>query len=147
MRLGKAPRSTTNALPPNSGARTERIAIPGELLGTWSATRWQYVSRDEPSRSLDVVCDARGAVTLSLSAGTYVVTHDIAGDGTQTQGGMCEMIDGRLQLTADGADRADVVRYRVSGETLSLRCDESAWDFNGDGREEAAAFVAVLVRL
>lgn len=148
MRLGTTqPDATSTPAPSDRSPAGERPAAHSGLLGTWSATRWQYVSRVHPSRAMDVVCDARGAVTLSLSAGTYVVTHDVAGDGTQTQGGTFEVIDDRLWLAPEGAHNADVVRFRLSADTLTLKSDESAWDFNGDGESESASFVAVLVRL
>jgi hypothetical protein len=43
------------------------------LLGSWSATRWQYTSQARPDVTADVVCDLGGSVTLSLSAATYVL--------------------------------------------------------------------------
>jgi hypothetical protein len=117
------------------------------LLGSWSATRWQYTKRDEPARSVDVVCDLGGAVTLSLSAETYVLTWTLAGEGSRSEGGTSEVLDEHLRLTAEGAGHSDTVRFRVAADTLSLSAEPSAWDFDGDGRDEAADFVAVLVRL
>ena len=93
------------------------------------------------------MCDLGGAVTLSLSAGTYVLTHDVAGRGSRSEGGACEVLDERLRLTAEGADHSDTVRFRIAADTLSLSAEASAWDFDGDGEDEAADFVAVLVRL
>ena len=124
-----------------------RRSAEGELLGSWSATRWQYTSRDQPARSVDVVCDLSGVVTLSLSAGTYVLTHAVADQGSRSQGGTCEVQGDRLRLNPAGGDGPEMVRFRVAAETLSLSAEASAWDFDGDGADEAADFVAVLVRL
>jgi len=96
---------------------------------------------------VDVVCDLGGAVTLSLSAGTYVLTRDVAGRGTRSEGGACEVEGEQLRLTPEGVDRSNAVRFRIAADTLSLSADASAWDFDGDGEDEAADFVAVLVRL
>ena len=140
MRLGKA---EGGAAPPRplSGAED------GPLFGSWSATRWQYTRRTEAPQSVDVVCDLGGTVTLSLSAGTYVLTYDVAGRGNRSEGGSCAVVDDRLHLTPQGIDVADVVRFRIAAETLSLSAETSAWDFAGAGEEEVADFVAVLVRL
>ena len=148
MRLGQSPSEASGASRSVEDLHTrERIALPAGLLGTWSATRWQYTSHDDATRAVDVVCDMGGAVTLSLSAGMYVVSHAIAGDGIHTQGGTCEVADDRLRLASEHSNRVDVLRFRLAAETLSLQSDDSAWDFSGEGRDERAAFVAVLVRL
>jgi hypothetical protein len=39
------------------------------------------------------------------------------------------------------------VGFRLGANELSLSSDDSGWDFDGDGAEEAASFVAVFVRL
>ena len=121
--------------------------MPSDLLGSWSATRWMYTQRQEPMRSVDVVCDLGGVVTLSLSAGTYVLTRDVAGPGSRSEGGACEVEAEQLRLTPEGADQSAAVRFRIAADTLSLSAETSAWDFDGDGQDEAADFVAVLVRL
>lgn len=148
MRLGQSPGDASGAVRSAGDVDArERVALPPGLLGTWSATRWQYTSHDDATRAIDVVCDMGGAVTLSLSAGLYVVSHAIAGDGVQTHGGTCEVVDDQLRLASERVNRVDVLRFRLAAETLSLQSDDSAWDFSGEGRDERAAFVAVLVRL
>jgi hypothetical protein len=121
------------------------------LLGSWSATRWQYTARAADGKSADVVADLGGTVTLSLSLGTYVLTWDIAGRKSASVGGALHVIGDRLELFppgggGNGPDPESLI-YRFSGATLALSSRDSGWDFNGDGREEPADFVAVLVRL
>jgi hypothetical protein len=118
----------------------------GALYGSWSATRWQYTGRESPERKLDVVCDLGGSVTLSLSDGTYVVTWDV-GHGSRSLGGAVEVDGDRITLHPQGGAHAEVLLFHLAGDTLALSSDASAWDVDGDGREEVAAFVAVLVRL
>ena len=115
-------------------------------MGSWSATRWMYTSREHPDRTVDVVCDLGGTVTLSLSAGTWVLTWEIAGQGRQSVGGTLTHRDEQLELQAHQAQDAEAVRFRLAGDTLSLSSAASGWAFDGRG-EEAADFVAVLVRL
>jgi hypothetical protein len=118
--------------------------MDGELLGSWSATRWQYTSRT--LRAVDVVCELGGTVTLSLSAESYVLTWSVAQQASRSVGGALRVVGDRLELRAQGRDEAEAVTFRRGGETLALSSEASAWDFDGNG-DEAAAFVAVLVRL
>jgi hypothetical protein len=122
-------------------------AGPHAIHGSWSATRWQYTSRADPARTVDVVCDLGGVVTLSLSEGTYVLTCDVAGRRNQSVGGVFTMSGDDIHLRASGASDPERVRFRIAAETLALSADESRWDFDGDGRDEPASLIAVFVRL
>ena len=116
------------------------------LVGSWAATRWQYHSRNEPARMTDVVCDLGGSVTLSLTASTWILTWDVTGWERRSVGGTLQRDGPRLELLPVLAGGAEVLRYQVTDQTLTLSSDESAWCFDGL-REESADFVAVLVRL
>ena len=96
---------------------------------------------------VDLVADRGGMVTLSLSDGTYVITHDVAERGHHSVGGSCAIHGEMLELRAHGEDGMEAVRFRVAGDTLALTATESGWDFDGDGKDEAASLVAVFVRL
>jgi len=119
--------------------------MDADLLGSWSATRWQYGATGHHELLVDVVAGLRGSVTMSLSEGAFVLTWDIPGRGVGSLGGTIELSDGLLTLRQrDGS--ADALRYRVAAHTLVLNADESRWDFDGSGAV-AAGFAAVLVRL
>ena len=94
-----------------------------------------------------MVCDLAGSVTLSLSAGTYVLAWVVAGRGSQSIGGALTVRGDRLALLAHGANEAEWVVFRLAGDTLALSCETSGWDFKDAGAEQPASFVAVLVRL
>jgi hypothetical protein len=128
-------------------ARLWNTPIESALLGSWSATRWQYTSRERPDAVVDLVCGLGGSVTLSLSAETYVLTWSSAGQDGRSIGGVLAIEGDRIALRAQDASETEAVTYRLAGETLALSSDASRWDFDGDGAEEAADFVAVLVRL
>jgi hypothetical protein len=117
------------------------------LSGGWSATRWEYARLAAPERVVDVVTDLRGSVTLSLTATAFILAFDVAGRGKHSVAGTCEVRGDELWLVSEGADHAERVAFRQAGDTLSLRSEASGWDFDGNGREQDAAFVAVLVRL
>lgn len=146
MRLGRE--ATGVAAAPSAAARdgTDGRPVTGALLGSWSATRWQYASRARGDARVDVVCDLGGTVTLSVSAQSYVLTWSVPGQASRSVGGALEMVDDRLALRAQGTEETESVTYRLAGETLALSSDASQWAFDGSG-EEPAAFVAVLVRL
>jgi hypothetical protein len=116
------------------------------VFGSWSATRWQYVSRERPERVVDVVTGLGGSVTLSLSGDTYVLTWEIAGQPSHSVGGTLGVHGDRLELLPRDAGAVDTVAFHAAGDTLSLSSSASAWEFDGGG-EEPADFVAVLVRL
>ena len=116
------------------------------LLGSWSATRWQYTSRGATPRAADVVVDLRGTVTLSLSAGSWILSWDLPGQASQTIGGTWRYQGDRIELRRRGAGESEVLHVRLGADTISLSADESSWDFGG-GAPEPAAFVAVFVRL
>jgi hypothetical protein len=117
------------------------------VFGGWSATRWQYTSRSEPARLVDVVCDLGGRVTLGLSEGTWVLAWEVAGRAHGSAGGELLLDAEHLVLRTSGGHASEVVRARVSADTLALSAESSAWDFEGAGVDEPAEFVAVLVRL
>jgi hypothetical protein len=131
----------TAAPPPHSGS-------PGDpLFGGWSATRWQYASEADPGRVVDVVAALGGSVTLSLTATAFILAADVPGRGNHSVSGACEVHGDELVLVPDGGDGAERVRFRQAGDTLSLRSAASGWDFDGNGEDQKATFVAVLVRL
>jgi hypothetical protein len=146
----RLPRSSTS-IRPGEAALTDAAPPDGSLVhplfGGWSATRWQYRNAAEPGRVVDVVTDLTGSVTLSLTATAFILAADVPGRGKHSKSGACEVRDDELLLVPDGGDRAERVRFRQAGDTLTLRSDASGWDFDANGQDQAAAFVAVLVRL
>jgi hypothetical protein len=139
--------------PSSAGALLAKLAgsgspppdpFDGPWSGSWSATRWQYAGRDRPERVVDVVCDLGGTVTLSLTAGTYILSWSVPGNGDHGVGGVLRVEGDRLILVQPGGALAQEVVFHLADRTLSLS-GVSDWDF-GDG-EEPADFVAVLVRL
>ena len=117
------------------------------VFGGWSATRWQYTSLAAPERVADVVADLGGSVTLSLTATAFILAFDVDGRGKHSVSGACAVHGDELLLRPEGAAAAHRLRFRHSGDTLSLQSDASGWDFDGMGQDQEAAFVAVLVRL
>ena len=147
MRLRRAPAAWSNQAPTSGGGAGVAVSPDGGLQGSWSATRWQYTSRRDSEKRVDVVCELRGSVTLSLSAGTYVLAWDIPGGPRQSVGGAYAVRQDAIDFTASASDQGESVAFRLGTEELTLRSEASAWDFHGDGQEEPASFVAVFVKL
>ena len=140
MRLPLPPRSSQPVL--ETGAEP----LP-ELLAGWSATRWQYTSLSDPWNAVDMICDLGGSIAITLSDRQFILTCDIPGRGSLTVAGSFE-IDGEiLRFTALDSSSPQSVRVHQAGRTLSFHSEASAWDFDGTGKERAAWFSAVLVRL
>jgi hypothetical protein len=138
-------------LPPGSAKPADGAPRSGPaghpLFGGWSATRWQYSSAADPARTVDVVTDLSGSITLSLAATAFILAFDIGGREKHSVSGTCEVRGDELLLVHEGTDREERVAFHQIGDTLSLRSDASGWDFDGKGQDQNAAFVAVLVRL
>lgn len=146
MRLPPFP---TGRLPGAFTAETPEGASAGRaygLLGAWSATRWQYSAAD-PGRQVDIVCDLAGMITLSISAGTWVLSFVIPAWGARSVGGTWIETAGLLRFAPLGAPVIDDLRFRVSGDVLSISSDQSEWAFHDAGRPEPARLQAVFVRL
>jgi hypothetical protein len=147
VRLPLSRPATAQSVP---GAASESPASAGSseagLLGGWSATRWEYTRARDPGTSVDLVCDLGGSVSLSLSAGRFILTCEVAGRGSLTVSGQFLTQDDQLHFTALESGTPQTVRFHQVDRTLSLYSAASAWDFDGQG-EQPAEFVAVLVRL
>lgn len=133
--------------PSDDAAGSHSGSATHPVFGGWSATRWQYSSLQTPEQVADVVCDLGGSVTLSLTATAFILAFDVAGRGKHSVSGVCEVRGDELLLRPEGTAAPHRVRFRQNGDTLSLQSDASGWDFDGNGEDQAAAFVAVLVRL
>ena len=116
------------------------------LQGSWSATRWQHTSLLD-GRSLDVVCDLGGSVTLSLGDEAWVLTCNWGARGVVHEGGRFQVDGECLELNGDSAIAGDCLRWRLIENTLTLNAQPSRCDFDGKGTTEPSALVAVLVRL
>ena len=117
------------------------------LQGSWSATRWHHTSLQDPGRSLCVICDLGGSVTLSLGDEAWVLTCKWGTRGVIHEGGRFRLNGDCLELEGDNTLTDECLRWRVVDDTLTLNAEPSRCDFDGNGTTEPSALVAVLVRL
>ena len=117
----------------------------GPLVGSWAAVRWGYVSVSG-QRSIDVVGDLGGTVTLSLAAGTYVLSWDDRNGGPRSAEGTYAVTDDEWLAFRPTEGENERVGFRRAAGTVVLRSETSAFAFDGQ-QEEPAVFTAVLVRL
>jgi hypothetical protein len=119
---------------------------PAGLVGTWRATKAEFVSADDPNTKVDVV--AKGTrVTLELQASTFTLTEadpDIA--ARETTGTWTASSD-LLTMTPSGMPFSWVFQLASSGDDLSLTGGSVEFDFNLDGANEQAKLNLALVRV
>lgn len=123
------------------------MTAPLLLKGTWSATRWRHTSVQPPERSLDVIADLRGSVMLTLGHGAYVLTCDMARRGLVNVGGLFTVRGDVLELRTAEDGESERMRWVVRDDDLMLSSDASRCDFDGEGAEEHATFLACFRRL
>ncbi len=145
MRLQRLPETQERDTATPSGAPAPAVFFTG-LLGSWSATRWQYARRGQPGAVVDAICDLRGSITLSLSPGYYILTWEIPGVGAHSIGGGFTVVDNAIEFALPGRGPVESIAFHLGAEELTLESEQSAWDFDGRG-EETASFVAVFVKL
>jgi hypothetical protein len=110
-----------------------------ELLGTWNATRAEFVSMANPATKAEIVA-AGGTVQLVLEqtkAFTFTITTQ--GDPPWVLGGAWSVSSDVLTLTYTsgllGESQFDI---SLSGDVLTLTRGHVGFDFDGNGvREEA----------
>lgn len=121
--------------------------LPRGLLGSWSATRWHHVAIDRADRTVDLVCELGGTVTLSLSAEMYVLAWDIPGRSPGSIGGPWAERGGILEFDGRHPEGKESVTYHLNGSLLTITSEASSWEFENDGVQVATRFVGVFVKL
>jgi hypothetical protein len=115
------------------------------LLGTWMATRAEYVSRANPSLRVEVISQGTTMV-LALESGSYTLTITDPGESpTRTTGSWSASID-VLTLTPAGMSYSIQFDMNLSGSTLTLTGGDVEYDIDGDDVNEQTKLSATLVR-
>lgn len=119
----------------------------GNLQGTWTATKWEYVNQANTSQK--VTAGSLGAtVTLAIAASTYTITYTIPGLGTQTVSGTYTTSGNTFIITENGSSDPEHVTFSFSNgnNTLTMTDTETNYDFDSDGTDEPATLNMVLTR-
>lgn len=115
------------------------------LLGTWTATRAEHVSRANPTLRVEVISQGTTMV-LALAATTCTLTITDPGEGpVVTTGTWSASID---VLTLKPAGRSFSIEFDVTlnGNTLTLAGGSVEYDIDGDDVGEETTLNATLAR-
>jgi hypothetical protein len=117
-----------------------------ELAGTWTATKFEFVSTASPATRVELLAMG-GHATLVLRADkTYTVTTEIPGEPTETRSGTWASSSDVLTLRQTGIAGDLQFDYALSGNTLTASGANGEFDFDGDGAMEPAKLSIVATR-
>jgi len=119
-----------------------------DLVGTWEATEYRYVSSPTPSDTMDVI-ELGGGVDITLDAdGWYALTLRLPGELPEDQSGVL-MISGDMIYMIDDVDPGDplIFEFALDGDTVTMQGEDSIdLDDPPDGIDDPAVVELVLVR-
>lgn len=120
--------------------------LADDIVGTWTATKVEYVSVSQPVRTIDVIAEG-GTGTLTFSAaGTYLFTLEPVSTPGQVDTGAWELDGDILTMWPRGTDLESRFDVALSGNRLSLSGGACEYDFDGDHQEDPGTMNLVLVR-
>jgi hypothetical protein len=119
-----------------------------DLVGTWEATEFRFVSSPTPTDTIDVI-DSGGGLSVTLVAdGRYDLTIELPGKLPEDQSGVA-MVVGDMIVMIDDVEPEGSMRfeYGLVGGTITL-LGEDTIDFNDppDGTDDPAVIEIVLTR-
>ena len=117
----------------------------GGLVGTWRATRAEYVSATNSALKVEIVAQGSN-LTLALEASTFVLTITDPGEAPNVTNGTWRSSSDTMTLTPAGMPFSWQFDMNLSGNTLTLTGAAVEFDFNADGALEQAGLSLTLVR-
>jgi hypothetical protein len=121
------------------------VAIdPEALLGTWAASRFEFVSKANSFVRIDLVGSLGAIVTLDVTSTAYTLEVIVPGVTTETQTGTWSVAGD--QLIIQSGTSTDTLTATISGNTLTLEAVNAEFDFNQDGLDEPATFQGIFTR-
>jgi hypothetical protein len=119
-----------------------------DLVGTWEATEFRFVSSPTPTDTVDAIARGGGlSVTLSADA-RYSMSLTIPGELPDVSSGVA-VIDGDMVYMIDGVDPQDPMAFEfgLAGDTITMVAEDT-FDFDDppDGVNEPAVVEIVLER-
>jgi hypothetical protein len=129
-----------------SGGTPASPSTVATLVGTWKATKAEYVSTANSSVRVEVVAQGT-TLTLTLeSAGTYTERIVDPGQEGQTTTGTWSATQDIMTLKPTGVTWDIQFDMTLSGTTLTLNGGHVSFDVNGDGRDEETLANLTLVK-
>ena len=119
---------------------------PAEIMGNWTATKVEYVSKAAPATRVDVI--GLGTVVVlrfNTDHSLLYIETESAGSPVTTRG-VWSLDEGILRVTPSGMSLSWEWSAHLSGNTLTLSGADMEYDFDGNGFPEAADQNMTLVR-
>jgi len=117
-----------------------------EIIGTWQATKDEYVSQTPPHPSVDLIAAGGTAVLVLNADSTMVMTETPAGGSPMVLNATWELTTDLMRVHPGGMSWYWVWDVSFSGNTLQLTGADKNFDCNGDGTPEAADWNLTLTR-
>jgi len=115
------------------------------LVGTWDATKAEYVKVSDTGTKVDVVAEG-STVSLVLTASTFTFTVDDARAEQTTLTGTWTKSTDTLTLEPSGVSYTIVFEMTLNGSTLTLDGGGVMFDFTSTGTFEDATLNMVLTK-
>jgi len=130
-----------------AGCRKDTVTSPSAegLVGTWRATKAEYVSKVTSGLSYEVV-GRGGSVTLALTSSQFTYTLVKSGSSAQVTTGTWTSTLDLLTLNPSGVSFSVAFEMNQSGNNLTLNGGSMEFDFSGTGTPENATVNLTLVR-
>jgi hypothetical protein len=117
-----------------------------DILGTWQATKDEYVSHAAPHTAVDLVANGGTAVLVLRADSTLVLTETPAVGLPMVLNGTWELTTDLMRVHPQGMSWYWVWDVAFSGNTLTLTGADKDYDCDGDGTSEAADWNLALTR-
>jgi len=138
---------STNPSGSGGGGGGGGAGLSASLVGTWNATRFEFVADANSSVTADLIPMGASVVVTIQSSGRYTIDQSMPGQPNEHMQGMMTVSGGTMTMVDDN-DPANntVASYSVSGTTLTVLSTDETFDFNGDGVDENADLHATFTK-
>lgn len=116
-----------------------------DLVGTWNATKVEFVSTADATVTFDLIANGLMLSTTINSDGTYSGSFTLAGQPPDSFSGTMTVQGTTLVFTEPG-EQPDTAAFTLEGNTLTITDTNEKFDFDFDGIEEDATVTTVMVR-
>jgi hypothetical protein len=113
------------------------------FVGTWRATKMEFVRVANPSETVDLIADLGGSFTITFSAdSTWEAIQTVPSVAPDTVDGHWSVSLDVLTLTQTGQSGNRQFTFVLSGDTITLTGGDVEWDF-GSGDEAATLSITL----
>lgn len=116
-----------------------------DLVGTWTATKFEFTNRANPAQKIDLVPFGLSFTLVVAPGGRYTMTMSFPGQPGEVEQGVVSVAGDSICVDPDGPEGQECMAFTLAGDTLTVTGD-GEFDFNGDGVDDPAVMLLVLRR-